>query len=132
MDALKTIVKDIQTLEKLESSRSPTRLEKLQAMLAQYKGTSITRRLDLAIAAASDEVNSAKSSEESSNEKMKVVDHQTKRLWTSSNGQYTVNAVLISVSKSTVELRDSDGKTVTVQREQLSKADNEWLAQFDK
>lgn len=54
------------------------------------------------------------------------------RTWTDAAGRFTVEAQLLKQTESAVQLRKSDGRTVTVPVNKLSKADQEYLAQRAK
>ena len=49
------------------------------------------------------------------------------RLWKSASGKFTIEAQFVEKSNGSVVLKKTDGKTLKVKIEQLSKADHEWL-----
>ncbi|MGI9519270.1 MAG: SHD1 domain-containing protein, partial [Pirellulaceae bacterium] len=50
------------------------------------------------------------------------------RTWVDSSGQHRTEATLIKVDGDNVDLRTTDGRTITVQINRLSKADRDYLA----
>jgi hypothetical protein len=50
------------------------------------------------------------------------------RTWTDSTGSHTTRAAFQGVEEGNVKLRKTDGKTITVALDRLSKADQEWVA----
>ena len=57
----------------------------------------------------------------------KPADEPALRTWTSSNGKFTLQAQCVGVTDGKVQLKISDGKTVTLPLEKLSQADQDYL-----
>ena len=57
----------------------------------------------------------------------KPTDEPPMRTWTSSNGKFTIEAQCVGVADGKVQLKKSDGKTLTLPLEKLSQADQDYL-----
>ena len=54
------------------------------------------------------------------------------RIWTSTDGKFSVEAEFVSEEGDTLNLRKTDGKVIEVQTEKLSQRDREWLRAHGK
>lgn len=55
------------------------------------------------------------------------IENAKRRIWTSSNGRYTIDAKFISFAVGSVTLEKSDGKRIFVRLDRLSKKDQDFI-----